>query len=81
MHCDRVSRWDSCFASSSPDEAVRPTLTLWGTRDTQLPRGYQETLTAQIPGAALKANPNVAHLVLSAGARRKDAAAFFHALA
>ena len=41
-----------------------PTLILWGAEDGLLPHRGQETLAARIPGAALKAYPGVAHLVL-----------------
>lgn len=40
------------------------TLILWGAQDNLLPRTDQATLAARIPGAVLKAYPDVAHLVL-----------------
>lgn len=60
-----------------------PTLILWGGRDTLLPRSGQEILAARIPGAVLKAYPDVGHLVLWECPERvaEDATAFFRSLA
>ena len=41
---------------------IAPTLIIWGARDSLLPRGDQEAMATEIPGARFVVYPDVGHL-------------------
>lgn len=56
---------DGLLAAEAPldaDVISAPTLIVWGTRDTLLPRADQEAMAAKIPGARLVIHDGVGHL-------------------
>jgi pimeloyl-ACP methyl ester carboxylesterase len=65
--------FEGLLAADPPLDTGRisvPTLIVWGARDSLLPRGDQEAMATEIPGARLVVYPDVGHLpVLEAPAR------------
>ena len=65
--------FEGLLAADPPLDTGRisvPTLIVWGARDSLLPRGDQEAMATEIPGARLVVYPDVGHLpILEAPAR------------